>query len=519
MHVRTPKLPVRQLLILSICRFAEPIAVTSYLPYLPEMIESVGIPKAEVAKWAGLTTAISSFAQAVMAVYWGTASDRFGRKPIILLGLTFTMILSLAFGLSKSLAMLVSCRGMIGFMNGNVGIIRTAVAEMVTDKELQPRAFSVMPMVWTVGSIFGPAFGGSLSRPSEKFPEIFGRSKFFQEYPFFLPNLVSGVFFVIGISTGYLFLHETLAAKQGHRDPGIVLGQMLTQACTCRRRKASLSKFDDERTPLLGGNQQVQLTDDKPEVQKHSWREVLSPQSSLVLAAYCLMSVHTMAFESILPVFLHNPPQNIQDDLNVQLPFKFVGGFGMDAQEIGMFYTLTGIVGMVMQFYVFPACATRFGVINCVKATSIVFPILYLLTPYIALVPESMRSVAIFFVILTKLTASIFNFPSITILLTNSASSLNILGTLNGVATSVSAVGRAAGPALLGPVFSLGVKMGYVILPWWLLACIACVAAIPVPFMVEGEGFHVQAAALEIDPEPPALEPHTVKHADSRARD
>jgi hypothetical protein len=243
-----------------------------------------------------------------------------------------------------------------------------------------------------------------------------------------------------------------------------------------------------------------------------------------------------MAFESMLPVFLHNPPQDLQDDPNVQLPFKFVGGFGMgksiflqllrwqlltfsDAQQIGMFYTLTGIVGMVMQFYVFPACATRFGVINCVKATSVVFPILYLVTPYIALVPESMRNVTVFFVVLTKLTASIFNFPSITILLTNSASSLSILGTLNGVATSVSAVGRAAGPALLGPVFSLGVKMGYVILPWWLLACVACLAAIPVPFMVEGEGFLVQAAALETDPEPVTVESQTVKHADSRARE
>ncbi|KAL3495368.1 major facilitator superfamily domain-containing protein [Aspergillus germanicus] len=519
MHARTPKLPVRQLFILSICRFAEPIAVTSYLPYLPEMIESVGVPKAEVAKWAGLTTAISSFAQAVMAVYWGTASDRFGRKPIILLGLTFTMIFSLAFGLSKSLAMLISCRGMIGFMNGNVGIIRTAVAEMVTDKELQPRAFSVMPMVWTVGSIFGPAFGGSLSHPSEKYPEVFGRSKFFQQYPFFLPNLVSGVFFVIGISTGYLFLHETLAAKQGHRDPGVVLGRILTRSCARRREKASLIDSDDERTPLLGENHSAKSPQDPPEVKKHSWREVLSPQSTLVLLAYSLMSVHTMAFESMLPVFLHNPPQDLQDDPNVQLPFKFVGGFGMDAQQIGMFYTLTGIVGMVMQFYVFPACATRFGVINCVKATSVVFPILYLVTPYIALVPESMRNVTVFFVVLTKLTASIFNFPSITILLTNSASSLSILGTLNGVATSVSAVGRAAGPALLGPVFSLGVKMGYVILPWWLLACVACLAAIPVPFMVEGEGFQVQAAALETDPEPVTVESQTVKHVDSRARE
>ncbi|KAL4961303.1 uncharacterized protein BDV14DRAFT_203874 [Aspergillus stella-maris] len=103
MHVRKSKLPVRQLTILSICRFAEPIAVTSFLPYLPEMIESVGVHESEVAKWAGITTAVSSFAQAGMAVHWGRASDRFGRKPITLLGLTATMIFSLAFGLSKHL--------------------------------------------------------------------------------------------------------------------------------------------------------------------------------------------------------------------------------------------------------------------------------------------------------------------------------------------------------------------------------------------------------------------------------
>lgn len=170
------------------------------------MIESVGVPEPEVAKWAGLTSAISSFSQAAMAVYWGTASDRFGRKPIILLGLTATMIFSLAFGLSRSLVMLVICRGMIGLMNGNVGIIRTMVAEMVQDKELQPQAFSIMPMVWTIGSIFGPSLGGSLARPAEKHPEIFGGSAFFKKFPFVLPNMVSGVIFVIGISTGFLFL-------------------------------------------------------------------------------------------------------------------------------------------------------------------------------------------------------------------------------------------------------------------------------------------------------------------------
>ncbi|KAL4922754.1 major facilitator superfamily domain-containing protein [Aspergillus aurantiobrunneus] len=485
------------------------------------MIESVGVPASDVAKWAGLTTAIASFSQAAMAVYWGMASDRFGRKPIILLGLTANMVFSLAFGLSKSLAMLISCRGMIGFMNGNVGIIRTMVAEMIQDKELQPQAFSIMPMVWTIGSIFGPSFGGSLARPADKYPEVFGNSRFLKVYPFILPNIVCAVFFIIGISTGYLFLHETLLAKQGHRDSGIVLGQILTRSCTGRRRRASQKMPDDERTPLLG---ERQPTTKSPQTQagpkQHSWKDVLSPQSVLILLTYTLMSVHTMAFESLLPVFLHTPSQPLQDNPDVQLPFKFVGGFGMDSQRIGVFYTITGIVGIVMQFYVFPASARRFGVLNCVKVSAAVFPLIYFLTPYIALVPESMRSVTICFLILSKLTATIFNFPGITILLTNSAGSIDILGTLNGVATSVSAIGRAAGPALLGPIFSLGVRMGFIIIPWWLLSFLSVVSATPILWIVESDGFH-RKSSDESEPEVEqdiAEDTHPIKYHDGQAR-
>ncbi|KAL4810779.1 major facilitator superfamily domain-containing protein [Aspergillus unguis] len=526
-NARAPRLPIRQLVILSICRFAEPIAVTSYLPYLPEMIESVGVPEPEVAKWAGITTAISSFSQAVMAVYWGTASDRFGRKPIILLGLTATMILSLAFGLSKTLLMLILCRGMIGLMNGNVGIIRTMVAEMVQDKELQPQAFSIMPMVWTIGSIFGPSFGGSLARPAEKYPELFGNSTFFKTYPFVLPNMVSGVFFVIGISTGYLFLHETLLAKQGHRDSGLVLGRMLTRPFTRRRGKShSQRMLDDEQAPLLGEREPDTKPPTQPEVRKYSWTEVLNPQSTLILLAYTLMSVHTMAFESLLPVFLHTPVQPIEGNPDVHLPFKFIGGFGMDSQRIGLFYTITGIVGIIVQFYVFPYSAKRFGVLNCVKASATVFPIIYLITPYISLLSPVMRNISICLLILSKLTASIFNFPGITILLTNSAGSLSILGTLNGVATSMSAVGRAAGPALLGPIFSLGVRSGYVILPLWFLSALSIFAALPILWIVEAD--RLQGKSEEDETEELITEgesdfsaaenEHPAKHHGGRAR-
>lgn len=77
---------------------------------------------------------------------------------------------------------------------------------MVPEKELQPRAFSIMPLVWTIGSIFGPSFGGFFAKPVENLPALFKDSSFFEKYPFELPNLVATILFLVGISTGVLFL-------------------------------------------------------------------------------------------------------------------------------------------------------------------------------------------------------------------------------------------------------------------------------------------------------------------------
>jgi MFS family permease len=81
---------------------------------------------------------------------------------------------------------------------------------MVPQRELQPRAFSLMPLVWTIGSIFGPVIGGSLVNPATRFPEWFGNSEFFKRYPYALPNLVVSTFFIIGVSIGFLFLEVSM---------------------------------------------------------------------------------------------------------------------------------------------------------------------------------------------------------------------------------------------------------------------------------------------------------------------
>ena len=149
-----------------------------------------------------------------------------------------------------------------------------------------------------------------------------------------------------------------------------------------------------------------------------------------------------------------------------------------------------GLAAMILQFVVFPPVARNFGVLNSLKVVTILYPIAYILAPFTVLMPTPMlQQTAIFCVMLIKCLAGVFAFPCTTILLTNSAGSLRLLATLNGVATSISAMGRGSGPYLAGRAFTFGVKVGYVVLAWWLLAAFAVLGHIPCYWLVEMDGF------------------------------
>lgn len=83
------------------------------------MIASFGVEKKDIAKWAGATSSVFSLAQSITAVPWGRASDRFGRKPTILVGLFCTMVCFLIWGVSTSLPMAIAIRAIQGASNGN----------------------------------------------------------------------------------------------------------------------------------------------------------------------------------------------------------------------------------------------------------------------------------------------------------------------------------------------------------------------------------------------------------------
>lgn len=462
------------------------------------------MPQNDVGEWAGTCAAAFSLSQALFGVAWGRFSDVHGRKPAILLGLAATMITSLVWGFSTNLAVAITARVLAGAGNGNVGIIRTTVAEMVPFKELQPRAFSLMPLVWNIGSIFGPTIGGALANPLNVTPgEDRSGGSLFERFPYALPNIVSAIFFGIGITTGLLYLEETLETKQGHRDWGLVLGQKLNalvQKVMSELRRLfhigdQSSKSESAETePLIkpgGADEERALpltVTETPRAPPPSWREVLNYQAKMNLFTYTLLAGHTMAFDQLLPVFMQYPP--LAPEFHQSNPIQFAGGFGLHHFTIGVLSTCYGIFGMLVQFFLFPQIARRFGILSCLKWCACVFPLCYLAMPFTALLPTQNAQVgACFAIMLVKCLCGIFAFPCSTILLTNSASSLKVLGTLNGFATSFSAIGRALGPLLAGRVFTLGVKRGYIIAPWWLLAAVGFVAVIPCFYLVEGEGF------------------------------
>ena len=467
------------------------------------MIESFDIPVDQVSKWAGVTQAVYSLCQAVTAVAWGSASDSFGRKPVVLLSMTCIMSSSLLFGFSRTLMWAIVARSLAGASCGTVGIIRTMVAEMVPYKELQPKAFSVMPLVWTIGSIFGPIFGGALANPSLHYPKIFGGSELFKKFPYALPNFMGAAFFLVGLSTGILFLKETLETRKGQRDYGIILGRLLLRPFTCKRsgpkwsieeeQSASLLKHsrDSSAAALDTENDAQGNRKASPLVPPPTYREVFSRQSNLNLLTYSILALHSLAYDQLIPIFMHYPQQtNRSTNPDVSLPFKFSGGFGLDSNRIGLLFTVYGIVGMLIQFFVFPPLARHYGVLPCLKVVTAMFPIAYIITPFTALLPTpTTQQIGLLIVMVIKCWASIFAFPCTNILLTNSAVSLRVLGTLNGVAVSISGVGRAVGPVLGGYAFSVGAERGYGILPWWILGCIGILGAIAPRWLVETEGF------------------------------
>ena len=109
-----------------------------------------------------LLMAVYSLAQFVMAPVWGALSDRYGRRPILLLSVGATSVCLLGFSLADSVPMLFLFRTLHGVATANISTAQAAVAD-VTPPEKRAMGLGMIGAAFGVGFTLGPLLGGELS--------------------------------------------------------------------------------------------------------------------------------------------------------------------------------------------------------------------------------------------------------------------------------------------------------------------------------------------------------------------
>lgn len=207
----TTPLPITQIVVLMIVRLAEPISYTVIFPFINQMVEELQVTDNpdRVGFYSGLVESVFAFVQFFTVYHWAQLSDRIGRKPVLLLGLTGVAISGSLFGLANSFWTMIFFRSLSGALNGNVAVVKAAIGD-ITDESNSTEAFAMYGLTWTMGSMIGNAMGGLLSHPFERFPRWFGSVYLFQNYPYLLPCLVGAGLTVLGILFSLLFYRESL---------------------------------------------------------------------------------------------------------------------------------------------------------------------------------------------------------------------------------------------------------------------------------------------------------------------
>lgn len=140
---------------------------------------------------------------------------------------------------------------------------------------------------------------------------------------------------------------------------------------------------------------------------------------------------------------------------------------------------------MIAQVIIFPWISKKLGSLRTFWITIAAYPFLYMIAPYLALLPKHFRIPGIVLLLVWKVTAQSLSYPSLAIMLANAAPSKKVLGTLNGAAASSASVCRGFGPTISGAVDTFGTNYGISGLAWWVCAAFAATAWIPGACMKE----------------------------------
>jgi multidrug resistance protein len=183
----------KKLLILIITAFVDMVGLLMILPLMPFYARTLGASALMV------TLLIISFtaAQLVSAPMWGRFSDRYGRRPALLIGLGAAAIAYVVFAFANSLWLLLLSRVVQGAGGGTVGVIQAYVAD-ATEPKSRAKALGWLSAATNVGVALGPPLG-SLAL-------LAGRSG---------PGLAAAMLCVINMAFAWKYLRESREVHAG----------------------------------------------------------------------------------------------------------------------------------------------------------------------------------------------------------------------------------------------------------------------------------------------------------------
>lgn len=189
-----------KLLVLMITAFVDMVGLLAVVPLLPYYALEFGANGLII----GLLVSSFSIAQLISAPMWGRVSDRYGRRPALLAGLTASAVAYVVFAFADSLALLFLSRIVQGAGGGTVSVIQAYVAD-ATRPEDRAKSLGWLSAATNLGVTIGPVLG-SLART----------------WGVAAPGLLAAALCLLNIGFAYRYLSES--HTEAARNTGMRVG-------------------------------------------------------------------------------------------------------------------------------------------------------------------------------------------------------------------------------------------------------------------------------------------------------
>ena len=346
--------------------------------------------------------------------------------------------------------------------------------------------------------LLGPLVGGLLS--SEHGHGIL------KAYPYAAPNMFIATMYALGATGVFFGLEETLESLQnteGSFARRLWKKLMQSRGVSDDHQYAALDAEDDEATiPLT-----LPLQSPPKRKAKLPFQRIWTRNVICTLLAHFIIAGHLGTFTNLWAIFLSTP---IGQAERQHPPFNFTGGLGMHPREVGFAMSALGVIGVTLQLVVYPMLNDRFGTVKIWQATLFIFPIVYILAPYPALVASENTNgdetvlvwMAMLFVLLLFVIGRTGVTPATTLLINDCTPHPSVRGTIHTAGTVIGNLSRSLFPIIAFSIFGKGLDVGIVGLGFWCLAGLAVTACIASRWVMEGSnGKEIILEGEEEEPE------------------